>query len=486
MKIAVPAETESGETRVAATADSVKRLIGLGADVMVEKGAGTKAGIPDSEFVNAGAQVGSAKETITGADVVLKVRRPTKAELKGYEPGALVIGILDPYGNEAALAELAGAKVASFSLELLPRITRAQSMDVLSSQANLAGYRAVIDAAAEYGRALPMMMTAAGTVPAARVFVMGAGVAGLQAIATARRMGAVVTATDVRPAAKEQVESLGGKFVAVEDEEFKAAETAAGYAKEMSKEYQAKQAALVAGHIAKQDIVITTALIPGRPAPRLVTKAMVESMKPGSVIVDLAVERGGNVELARARQGHRSERREDRGLSQRARPARGHVVFPLRQEPLRVPRADDRQEGKEARGAVGRRDRQGDVADARWRRGASELQAKGSRVMGEAMAVDPFVFRFSIFVLAVFVGYYVVWAVTPALHTPLMSVTNAISSVIVVGALLAVGVPLAGNAEGAWWARALGFAALIMASVNIFGGFLVTQRMLSMYQKKKK
>jgi NAD(P) transhydrogenase subunit alpha len=300
MKIAIPAETESGETRVAATADSVKRLIGLGAEVAVEKGAGSKAGIPDSEFANAGAKVASGKETVAGADVVLKVRRPTKAELKGYQPGALVIGILDPYGNEAALAELAGAKVTSFSLELLPRITRAQGMDVLSSQANLAGYRAVVDAAAEYGRALPMMMTAAGTVPAARVFVMGAGVAGLQAIATARRMGAVVTATDVRPAAKEQVESLGGKFVAVEDEEFKAAETAAGYAKEMSKEYQAKQAALVASHIAKQDIVITTALIPGRPAPRLVTKAMVESMKPGSVIVDLAVERGGNVELAEA------------------------------------------------------------------------------------------------------------------------------------------------------------------------------------------
>jgi NAD(P) transhydrogenase subunit alpha len=300
MKIAVPAETDSGETRVAATADSIKRLIALGAEVTVEKGAGAKAGIPDSEFANAGAQVGSGKETLAGADVVLKVRRPTKAELKNYEPGALVIGILDPYSNEAAVAELAAAKVASFSLELLPRITRAQGMDVLSSQANLAGYRAVIDAAAEYGRALPMMMTAAGTVPAARVFVMGAGVAGLQAIATARRMGAIVTATDVRPAAKEQVESLGGKFIAVEDEEFKAAETAAGYAKEMSKEYQAKQAALVATHIAKQDIVITTALIPGRPAPRLVTKAMVESMKPGSVIVDLAVERGGNVELAEA------------------------------------------------------------------------------------------------------------------------------------------------------------------------------------------
>ena len=299
MKIAIPAETDSGETRVAATADSIKRLICLGAEVTVEQGAGTKAGIPDSEFANAGATVASGKDAVAGADVVLKVRRPTKAELKGYKAGALVIGILDPYGNEAALAELAGAKVTSFSLELLPRITRAQGMDVLSSQANLAGYRAVIDAAAEYGRALPMMMTAAGTVPAARVFVMGAGVAGLQAIATARRMGAVVTATDVRPAVKEQVESLGAKFLAVEDEEFKQAETAGGYAKEMSKEYQAKQAALTAEHIKKQDIIITTALIPGRPAPRLVTADMVKSMKPGSVLVDLAVERGGNVEGAK-------------------------------------------------------------------------------------------------------------------------------------------------------------------------------------------
>ena len=298
MKIAVPAETEAGEPRVAATPDTVKRFVGLGAEVSVEQGAGKGAGITDADFTSAGAKISNGA-VAKDADVVLKVRRPSRAELANYKPGALVIGMLDPYGNDAALAELARAKVAAFSMELAPRITRAQSMDVLSSQANLAGYRAVVDAAAEFGRAFPMMMTAAGTVPAAKVFVMGAGVAGLQAIATARRMGAVVTATDVRPAAKEQVESLGAKFIAVEDDEFRQAETAAGYAKEMSKEYQAKQAALVATHIAKQDVVITTALIPGRPAPKLVTKAMVESMKPGSVIVDLAVERGGNVELAK-------------------------------------------------------------------------------------------------------------------------------------------------------------------------------------------
>jgi NAD(P) transhydrogenase subunit alpha len=293
MRIAVAREIDP-EPRVAATPDTVKKLAALGADVVVEQGAGLKSGVLDTEYSGAGATV--SPNAVSDADVVLKVRRPANGELGTYKRGALVIAIMDPYGNEAALAELAKAGVTAFAMELMPRITRAQAMDVLSSQANLAGYRAVIDGAADYGRALPMMMTAAGTVPATKVFVMGAGVAGLQAIATARRLGAIVTATDVRPAAKEQVESLGAKFIAVEDEEFKQAETAAGYAKEMSKEYQAKQAALVAEHIKKQDIVITTALIPGRPAPRLISAAMVQSMRPGSVIVDLAVERGGNVE----------------------------------------------------------------------------------------------------------------------------------------------------------------------------------------------
>jgi H+-translocating NAD(P) transhydrogenase subunit alpha len=299
MRIAVITESDALETRVAATPETVKKLTGLGATVTVQAGAGLASGIPDAEFEAAGAKLAAnAANALKGADVVLKVRRPDASELKGMKKGALVLAIMDPYGNDAALKAMADAGVAAFAMELMPRITRAQVMDVLSSQANLAGYRAVVDAAGEFGRALPMMMTAAGTVPAARIFVMGAGVAGLQAVATARRMGAVVTATDVRPAAKEQVESLGAKFVAVEDEEFKQAETAGGYAKEMSKEYQAKQAALVASHIAKQDIVITTALIPGRPAPKLISEEMVASMKPGSVIIDLAVERGGNVALA--------------------------------------------------------------------------------------------------------------------------------------------------------------------------------------------
>jgi len=298
MKIAILRERAEGESRVAATPETVTKLIGLGAEVSIEAGAGTASRLPDDVFKAAGATiVASASAAVKGADVVLVVRRPEAGALAGVAKGALVIGIMDPHGNDVAVGALAGTGASAFAMEFMPRITRAQVMDVLSSQANLAGYQSVIDAASVFDRAMPMMMTAAGTVRPAKVFVMGAGVAGLQAIATAKRLGAVVSATDVRPASKEQVESLGGKFIAVEDEEFKQAETAGGYAKEMSKEYQAKQAELTASHIAKQDIVITTALIPGRPAPRLISKAMVESMSPGSVIVDLAAERGGNCEM---------------------------------------------------------------------------------------------------------------------------------------------------------------------------------------------
>jgi len=300
MRIAVPAESDSSEARVAATPETVKKFVALGAEIAVESGAGAKSGFLDADYAAAGASIApDAAAAIANADIILHVRRPEASELAGAKPGAAVIAVMDPYGHVDALRSLASGGVAAFAMELMPRITRAQVMDVLSSQANLAGYRAVVDAAAEYGRAMPMMMTAAGTVPAAKVFIMGVGVAGLQAIATARRMGAIVTATDVRPATKEQVESLGAKFIAVEDEEFKQAETSGGYAKEMSAEYKAKQAALTAAHIAKQDIVITTALIPGRAAPILISADMVHSMKSGSVIVDLAVERGGNCELAK-------------------------------------------------------------------------------------------------------------------------------------------------------------------------------------------
>jgi NAD(P) transhydrogenase subunit alpha len=298
--IAVTKERRAGETRVAAVPETVKKLIAQGFSVVVETGAGTAASFPDADYQAAGATLAkTAKDALAKADILFKVRAPEAAEIAALKPGTLVVATLNPYQDKAALDGLAKAKASAFAMEFVPRITRAQVMDVLSSQANLAGYRAVIEGAEAYGRAMPMMMTAAGTIAAAKVFVMGVGVAGLQAIATARRLGAVVTATDVRPATKEQVESLGAKFLAVEDEEFKNAQTAGGYAKEMSAAYQAKQAELVSSHIAKQDMVITTALIPGRPAPKLVSAAQVASMKPGSVIVDLAIEQGGNVEGAK-------------------------------------------------------------------------------------------------------------------------------------------------------------------------------------------
>lgn len=301
LKIAIPKETSAHETRVAASPESVKKLSDLGARVCIETGAGLKADILDDDFKAAGAVIcKTAAETFKSADIVLKVQAPSDSEIKQLQKATLLIAMLAPYSEPKLIEDLAKANVNACSMELVPRITRAQSMDVLSSQSNLAGYKSVLDATEHFGRALPMMMTAAGTVPPAKVFVMGAGVAGLQAIATARRLGGVVSATDVRPAAKEQVESLGASFVAVENEEFKEAETAGGYAKEMSKEYQKEQQALIEDTIAKQDIVITTALIPGRPAPKLVSEKMVKSMKPGSVIVDLAVETGGNCALSEA------------------------------------------------------------------------------------------------------------------------------------------------------------------------------------------
>ena len=302
MKIGIVKETRPGERRVAASPDTVKKFVGLGFEVLVEAGAGTTAAIPDAAFEGAGAKiVKTAKDAVGSADVILKVQKPSSDEIKLLPKGGALVCLMEPYKDKALIDALAAQGVTTFALEFVPRITRAQSMDVLSSQSNLAGYRSVLDAGYEFGRAFPMMMTAAGTVPPARILVMGAGVAGLQAIATAKRLGAVVSATDVRPAAKEQVESLGGTFVAVEDEEFKEAETAGGYAKEMSDPYKKKQAeTLVAETIKKQDIVITTALIPGRPAPVLVTEEMVKTMKPGSVIVDLAVEQGGNCPLSEA------------------------------------------------------------------------------------------------------------------------------------------------------------------------------------------
>jgi H+-translocating NAD(P) transhydrogenase subunit alpha len=298
LRIAVLRETAPDEARVAATPETVKKLTALGATLAVERGAGTAAGIADSDYEQAGAEVGERAQVLAGAAIVLAVQAPEPATLAGTAPDAWVIAAFDPFRRQATVSAYAAAGLEALAMDWMPRITRAQSMDILSSQSNLAGYKAVLEAAGTYGRAFPMMMTAAGTIPAARVFVMGVGVAGLQAIATARRLGAQVSATDVRSATKEQIQSLGAKPIFVEGVAGIEGEGTGGYAGETSEEYRAAQAELVAGHIAKQDIVITTALIPGRAAPRLVTDAQIATMRPGSVIVDLAVEAGGNVEGA--------------------------------------------------------------------------------------------------------------------------------------------------------------------------------------------
>ena len=477
MKIAIPTESHDGERRVAASPDTVKAYVKKGLEVDVQAGAGAGSSISDDAFAAAGAKI--VKEAGKDADIVLTVRRPSAKLLKAMKNDAILMGGLEPYGDKAGLEAIAKSGVTAFAMELMPRITRAQAMDILSSQANLAGYKAVIDAAAHFTRAFPMMMTAAGTVPPAKVFIMGVGVAGLQAIATARRLGAIVSATDVRKATEEQVKSLGAKFVFADVAD---AATSGGYAKELSAEDKAKQAALVADHVKGQDIVITTALIPGRPAPVLITKEMVE--------IDEA-RFGDRRSRGRARRqlpavaagrSRRPQRRVDRRHRQSRRQAGGQCLAALCQEPRQLPRPHG-PEGRQPQDRRGRRMHQGHH-DRQGRR-AGACHVHGSEVMEQiAHSVDPFVSLFGIFVLAVFVGYYVVWNVTPALHTPLMSVTNAISSVIVVGALLAVGV--GALASGSVVAMIFGFLALILASVNIFGGFMVTSRMLAMYKKKDK
>ncbi|HLO76325.1 MAG TPA: Re/Si-specific NAD(P)(+) transhydrogenase subunit alpha [Magnetospirillum sp.] len=298
MKIAIPKERRPGEARVAASPDTVKKYVQMGFEVVVETGAGEGASIADAIYQEAGATIAADAAAALGADVVLKIQRPTDDEIALLKDGGVLIAGLSALTNKDMVEKLAARKVTAFAMELVPRITRAQSMDILSSQANLAGYKAVLDAVHEFKRAVPMMMTAAGTVAPARFLVLGAGVAGLQAIATAKRLGGVVHAFDVRPAVKEQVESLGGKFVEVDSEATKDAETKGGYAKEMGEDYKRKQAAKIAEVLAKTDIAICTALIPGKPAPVLITEEMVQGMRPGSVIVDLAVEAGGNCPLS--------------------------------------------------------------------------------------------------------------------------------------------------------------------------------------------
>ena len=512
LKIAITRERREDEPRVAATPETVSKLLrnAGAAEVCIERGAGASAGISDSEYESAGAKVlDGPAAVLDGAAVQLAVRAPPEEAIPRLPREAVLVGMLDPYRLNGLLETYASAGLTAFSLELLPRVTRAQAMDVLSSQSNLAGYKAVIDAAAEFERAMPMMMTAAGTIPPARVLVMGAGVAGLQAIATARRLGAIVSATDVRPAAREQVESLGAAFIGIDAPEGARAETEGGYAREMSDDYRRRQSELFASELKRQDIVIGTALVPGRPAPRLIDAAMVATMRKGSVIVDLAAEHGGNCELSPPRRTGGRTRGDHPRPPQRAGTPRGERERTLRPQPARLRDPAPRREG--ARFRLGRRNPRRNRPHPRRPGGASALPIRasggpvpGSRARGRLMAepaaaatatavaagaagfaapeIDPFVFRLAIFVLAIFVGYYVVWSVTPALHTPLMSVTNAVSSVIVVGALLAVGIEAASGAGLA--AKALGFAALVLASVNIFGGFLVTQRMLAMYRRQ--
>ena len=313
MKIAIAKERRPHERRVAATPDTIKKYLQWGFDVAVEAGAGEAASISDEAYRDAGASVsGSRAEVFANADIVLKVQRPLTAsagedDLSDIPEGAYLIALLNPYGDREGVDDLAKSNIIAFSMEMLPRISRAQSMDVLSSQSNLTGYKAVIDGAANYGKAMPMLMTAAGRINPAKVFVMGAGVAGLQAIATARRLGAIVSATDVRAASKQEVESLGASFIMVETDEGETGQTAGGYAKEMSEDYKRRQAELIAEHIKDQDIVITTALIPGRPAPTLVNDDMIASMKPGAVIVDIAAEQGGNVTQTKPGEIHVTE-----------------------------------------------------------------------------------------------------------------------------------------------------------------------------------
>ena len=469
MLIGVPAETMAGETRVAATPETVKKLRAQGHVLRVQAGAGVAASVPDALYEAAGAEIVDVAGAL-GADLVLKVRIPSEDELPGIRKGATLVGMLDPF-QPAGLQRLADAGVTAYALEAAPRTTRAQSMDVLSSQANIAGYKAVMIAANQYQRFFPMLMTAAGTVKAARVVVLGVGVAGLQAIATAKRLGAVIEASDVRPSVREQVESLGGKFIDVPyetAEEKEAAEGVGGYARPMPQSWLDRQKAEVAKRVAQADVVITTALIPGRPAPVLVTAEMVQAMKPGAVIVDLAAERGGNCPLTQA------------GMTV---VTHGVTIVGLTNLPAMV--------AADASALYARNvldflkliinkdgalhvDMEDDIV-------AACLMAMKASCGGNDMeAVSPTIIHLIIFVLAIYVGYHVVWTVTPALHTPLMAVTNAISAIVIVGAMLAAALTETGLG------KTMGVLAVALAAVNVFGGFLVTRRMLEMFRKKER
>ena len=457
-------ENTTLEKRVSITPESAKNIISLGLKVCIEKNYASHLGIQDDEFKNIGVEIkNSSTEVFTSSNLITKVNCPSEEEITILKENTILVGMLNPSKNKNQIDKIIYKKIKPFSLELLPRITRAQSMDVLSSQSNLAGYRAVVDCVAEFEKAVPMMMTAAGTVPAAKVLVIGAGVAGLQAIATAKRLGAIVSATDVRAASKEQVESLGGKFLTVEQSEDM--ETAGGYAKEASDDYKQKQADMMKEALKKNDIIICTALIPGKPAPRILTEDLVKLLKPGSVVYDLAAEQGGNSAF--------SEPGKINTIN-------GIKVIGVKSLMNSLPLTASSLYAKNLFSFIRnlyskeKKDFNINLED--------EIIEK-SLIKRFNYGIDPFIFRLSIFILSIFIGYYVVWSVTPSLHTPLMSVTNAISSVIIVGAIIAA---LAGVADSVFTISSIfGFVAIVLAAVNIFGGFLVTQRMLQMYKKKK-
>ena len=526
MKIGIPTETTPGERRVAGTPDTVERLCKLGFEVHVESGAGAQASCNDAQFEAGGATiVDNPRDVWSYADIILKVRPPRQVDDETHEAellreGGILISLVQPAQNEELLDRLAARDATVFGLDCVPRISRAQSVDVLSSMAAIAGYRAVVEAAANFGRFFGPQMTAAGSTPPAQVMVIGAGVAGLSAIATANEMGAQVKAFDVRPAVKEEVQSLGGRFLELEFDE-EGAEGEGGYAKVMSDEFIAAEMAMFREEIPASDIVITTASIPGKPAPKLVLEDMVEAMRPGSVVVDLAAESGGNCELTEPGEVvdhdgvtivgytnlvsrlpcHASEYfgrnltnflkllggGEDFEINEDDAVVRGMLVMrdgELKWPPPTIePSPPPKQPAQEAVAEVSaeQMDERHEEATDNRRLIASVAVAVAAALMGAIGVYAPpdFVQHFTVFVLACFVGWQVVWNVTPSLHTPLMSVTNAISGIIIVGGILQV---TAGADQTVLFLSA---GAILVAAINIFGGFLVTQRMLKMFRAEK-
>jgi len=519
MKIGIPRESLAGENRVAATPKTVPALIKLGYEVLVEKGAGNKADFPDSEYIAAGAAVVTKKQA-WGSDIVLTVNEPPEAELKSMKAGAAIIGFLSPRQSPDLIQALSAQKVTSLSMDMVPRTSRSQSMDALSSMANISGYRAVVEAAHTFGRFFGGQVTAAGKIPPANVFVIGTGVAGLAAIGSANQLGAQVRATDVRPETAEQVESMGATFVNVAPSESDQGVSSDGYAKETTDDFNKRAAIMYAEQLEWADIVITTAAIPGRPSPKLLTAAMVASMKPGSVIVDLAALGGGNCEITKPGQSYVTDNSVTiigyTDLASRL-PAQSSQLYGtnlVNLLKLLTPESDGQMvlnfDDEIIRTVTVTRD--GEVTfppppiqvsaapvakpaaapaapaepkpPADWRKlFAIVAVAAVALIALLTFAPQSFLSLMAVFVLACVVGYYVVWNVNHALHTPLMSETNAISGIIVVGAMLQLIGLNEGNSTLSWAVRIIAFGATLVASINVFGGFTVTNRMLSMFKR---